>query len=108
MAESWPQLILHNHDYMPQFVATELGRIGAKHLAAKTGYKSTAGIFTHVLQPLLGTATTDKASKLINNSILPDFAIDARGASISVLLQFTDSSRLGGIETLVDIKGLGG
>jgi len=42
---------------MLQFVATELERIGAKYLAAKKGYKSTAGIFTHVLQPLLGTAT---------------------------------------------------
>jgi len=94
------------HDYMLQFVATELERIGAKYLAAKKGYKSTAGIFTHVLQPLLGTATADKAFKLING-ILPDFAIDARGARFSELLQFTDSSRLDGVETLVDIKGLG-
>ena len=53
------------HDYMLQFVAIELERIGTKHLAAKKGYKLTAGIFTHVLQPLLGTATADKAFKLI-------------------------------------------
>ena len=46
------------HDYMLQFVAAiELGRIGAKYLAAKKGYKSTAGIFTHVLQPLLAPVT---------------------------------------------------
>ena len=65
----------------------------------------TAGIFTHVPQPLLGTATADKAFKLING-ILSDFAIDARGARFSELLQSTDSSRLDGVETtLVDIKG---
>ena len=52
------------HNYMLQFVAIELERIGAKYLAAKKGYKSTAGIFTHVLQPLLGTVTADKAFKL--------------------------------------------
>jgi len=40
-------------------------------------------------------------------AILPDFVIDARGARFSELLQFTDSSRLDGVETLVDIKGLG-
>ena len=91
---------------MLQFVATELERIGAKYLAAKKGYKSTPGNFTHVLQPSLGTATADKAFKLING-ILPDFAIDARGARFSELLQFTDSSRLDGAGTLVDIKGLG-
>jgi len=92
---------------MPQFVATELERIGAKHLAAaKKGYRSAAGIFTHVPQPFLGTATADKAFKLING-ILPDLAVVARGARFSELLQFTDSSRLDGVETLVDIKGLG-
>ena len=80
--------------------------ITKKKKVSKKGYKSTAGIFTHVLQPLLGTATADKAFKLIN-SILPDFAIDARGARFSELLQFTDSSRLDGVETLVDIKGFG-
>jgi len=73
------------HDYMPQFVATELERIGAKYLAAKKDDKSTAGIFTHVLQFLLGTATADKSFKLING-ILPDFSIDARGARFSELL----------------------
>ena len=73
------------HDYMLQFIATELERIGAKYLAAKTGYKLTAGICTHVLQPLHGTATADKALKLFN-AILPDFAIDARGARFSELL----------------------
>jgi len=66
----------------------------------------TAGIFTHVLQPLLGTATADKAFEFING-ILPDFAIDARGARFSELLKFTDSSCLDGVETLVDTKGLG-
>ena len=70
------------HDDMLQFVAIELERIGAKYLAAKKGYKSTAGIFTHVLQPLLGTATADKAFELING-ILPDFVIDARGPRFS-------------------------
>ena len=81
-------------------------RIGAKYLAAKKGYKSTAGIFTHVLQPLLGTATADKAFKLING-IFPDFVIDARGPRFSELLEIMDSSRLDGVETLADIKGLG-
>ena len=77
---------------MLQFVAIELERIGAKYLAAKKGYKSTAGIFTHVPQPLLGTATADKAFRLID-CILPDFAIDARrGARFSDLLEFMDSS----------------
>ena len=47
-----------------------------------------------------------KSFKLING-VLPDFVIDARGARFSKLLQFTDSSRLDGVETLVDIKGLG-
>ena len=75
---------------MLQFVASELGRIGAKYLAAKKGNKSTAGIFTHVPQPLLGTATADKAFKLING-ILPDFVIDARGPRFSELLEFMDS-----------------
>ena len=64
---------------MLQFVATDLEQIGAKFLSAKKGYKSTAGIFTHVLQPLLGTAAVDKAFKLING-ILSNFAIDTRGA----------------------------
>ena len=94
------------HDYMPQFVATELERIGEKYLAAKKGYRSTAGIFTHVLLPLLGTATADKAFKFING-ILPDFAIDAHGARFSELLQFKGSSRLDGGGIMVDIKGLG-
>ena len=91
---------------MPQLVAIELERIGAKYLAAKRGYKSTAGIFTHVLQPLLGIATADKRFKLING-ILPDFIFDARGPRFSELLEFMDSSRLDGAETLADIKGLG-
>jgi len=91
---------------MLQFVATELELIGAKYLAAKKGYKSIAGIFTHVLQPLLGTATADKALEIIN-CILLDFAIDARGTRFSELLQFTYPSRLDGVEALVDIKGLG-
>jgi len=55
---------------------------------------------------LLRTATANKAFKLVNG-ILPDFAIDARGTRYSGLLQFTDSSRLDGVETLVDIKGVG-
>ena len=93
------------HDYMLQFVIIELERIGAKYLAAKKGYKSTAGIFTHVLQPLLGTATADKAFKLING-IPPEFVIDARGARFSEFQQLVDSSRLDGVETLDDIKGL--
>ena len=45
---------------MPQLVATELKQIGATHLAAKKDHRSTAGIFTHVLLPLLGTATAAK------------------------------------------------
>jgi len=45
-------------------------------------------------------------SELIHG-ILPDFTIGARGARFSELLQFTDSSRLDGAETLVDMKGLG-
>ena len=68
--------------------------------------KVNAGTFTHVLQPLLGTTTANKASELING-ILPGFVIDARGARLSEFLQFTDSSRLGGVVTLVDTKGLG-
>ena len=64
----------------------------------RKGYKSTAGIFTHYIQTLLGTATVDTAFKLING-ILPDFTIDARNARFSELLQFTDSSRLYGAET---------
>ena len=55
---------------------------------------------------MLRTATANKAFKLVNG-ILPDFAIDARGTRYSGLLQFTDSSRLDGVETLVDIKGVG-
>ena len=91
---------------MLQFVATELEWIGAKYLSAKKGYKSTAGIFTHLFRPFLGTATAEKAFELIN-VILSDSAIDARGARFSEPLQFKDSSRLDGVETLVDIKGLG-
>ena len=70
---------------MSQFVATKTERIGAKYFTAKKGHKSTAGIFTHVLQPLLGTATADKAFELING-ILPGFAIDSRGARFGELL----------------------
>jgi len=55
---------------------------------------------------LLGTTAADKALKLING-ILPNFAIDARCARFSEFLQFTYSSRLNGLETLADIKGLG-
>ena len=77
-----------------------------KYLAAKKGHRPTAVIFTHVLQPLLGTATASKVFKPINGA-LPDFVTDARGARFSELLQFTDSSRLYGVETFVDIKGLG-
>ena len=77
---------------------------------APTGERKThkylAGICTHFLQPLLGTATADKALKLINGT-LPDFAIDASGARSSELLQLSDSPRLDGLETLADIKGLG-
>jgi len=73
------------HGYMPQFVATELERIGAKYLSAKKGYRSTAGIFTHVPRSLLRTATADKALELISG-ILPDLVIDARGARPSELL----------------------
>ena len=62
-------------------MATDLERIGAKYLAAKMGYKSTARIFMHVTQPLLGLRQADKAFKLVNG-ILPDFAIDARGATV--------------------------
>jgi len=61
------------------------------------GLQLTAGIFTHVPQPLLRTATANKALRLING-IFPDFAIDARGARFSELLQFTGSSRLDGVE----------
>ena len=75
---------------MPQFVVTELERISAKYLDAKKGYKSTAGIFTHVPQPLLGTATVNKAFKLING-IFPDFVIDARGPRFSELQKHMDS-----------------
>ena len=74
-------------------MATELDRIGAKFLDEKKGYKSTVGIFTHVLQPLLATAPIDKAFKLLNG-ILPNFAIVARGARFIELKQFTDSPRL--------------
>jgi len=78
-----------------------------KIFSAKKGYRSTAGIFTHVLQPFR-TVTADKASKFkLINGILPDFVIDARGARFSELLQFTDWSRLDGVETLVEIMGLG-
>jgi len=94
------------HDCMLQFVATELEWISAKYLAAKKGYRLTAGIFTRVLLSLLGTTAADKAFKLINGA-LPDLTIDPRGAKFSELLQFTDSSRLGGAEASVDIKGLG-
>jgi len=55
---------------------------------------------------LFGTATADKAFKLITGH-LPGFVIDARGARSSELLEFKGSSRLDGVETLVDIKGLG-
>ena len=41
------------------------------------------------------------------NGILPDFVTDARGPRFSELLEFMDSSRLDGVETLADIKGLG-
>jgi len=71
-----------------------------KYLVAKKGYKSTAGIFTHVLQPLLGTETVDRAFKLING-ILPGFSIDARGARFSELVQYTISSRLDGAEAFL-------
>jgi len=40
--------------------------------ALKKGYKSTAGIYTHVLQPLLGTAAADIRFGLIKG-IIPDF-----------------------------------
>ena len=60
------------HDYMLQFVATELERSGAKYLvAAKKGYKSTDGIFTHVLQQpmaLLEAAAVDKAYQWLHSS----------------------------------------
>ena len=82
------------------------GSVQNTSLRSKKGYMSTAGIFTHVFQPLLGTATADKAFKLING-ILPDFVIDARGPRFSELLEFMDSSRLDGVETLADIKRLG-
>ena len=65
--------------------------------------KSTAAIFTHVPQPLLGADTADK---LINGTLL-GFDIGARGARFSELFTFLDSSRLDGVETLVDIKGFG-
>ena len=54
---------------MPQFVATELERIGAKYLAAKKGYKLDRQHFTN----LFGTAAVDKATKLFRG-ILQDFA----------------------------------
>jgi len=69
------------------------------------GYRSTAGIFMHVPEPLLGIATADQAFKPIKG-IFPDFAFDACNAIFSELLKFTSSSRLDGVETLVDIKGL--
>jgi len=65
--------------------------------------KSTAAIFTHVPQPLLGADTADK---LINGTLM-GFDIGARGARFSELFTFLDSSRLDGVETLVDIKGFG-
>ena len=84
-------------DYMHQFVATELERIDARYLATNKGYRSAAGLFTRVLQPLLGTAAV--------RSSLSKFRFKS-SFRISPFLEFTDSSRLDGSEALVDIKSL--
>ena len=76
---------------MLHFVATDLKWICLKHLAAKKGYKSTAGC---------------TVCKLTNGS-LPGFAINSCGAIFSKFLLFTDLSRLDGAEISVYIKGLG-
>ena len=82
------------------------GQDERKYLAVKKGYKSTAGIFTRLLEPLLGTVAANMAFRL-NNGILPGFAIDARGSRFSKLLKITNFSRLESAQTLVDIKGSG-
>ena len=61
---------------MLQFVVTELEQIGAKYLAAKKGYKSTADIFTHshtFSSPYLGLQKPARRSSLsvASNRILP-------------------------------------
>ena len=57
--------------------------------------------------PYSGLRQPTKCCFKLINGILPDFVIDARGPRFSELLGFMDSSRLDGVETLADIKGLG-
>ena len=79
-------------------MATELERIGGKYFAAKKGYKSTAGIFTRVLQPLLGTDIIEKAFRFIN-STLPDFPLMPVAQTPAGV--FMGSSHLGSAEPLI-------
>jgi len=101
-----------NTFYIPLFAAchterlTSRERTGAKHLAAKTGYTSIAGIFMCVIPPLLGAATTDRALGVVYGAF-SGFAVDARGARFGELSRFMDSSHLDGVESWVDIKDLG-
>jgi len=86
------------HDFMPQFLVTELERIGATYLTAKKCYKSTAGIYMHVPQPFLGTAAVEKAFRLIDG-ILPALLSTPVEQDSARILQFKDSSRPGGVES---------
>ena len=72
------------HDYMPKSVATELERIGAEYLAAKRGYKSTAGTFTRSPAPAPGCSSRQGAQAYQWHP--SGFAIGACGAKFSELL----------------------
>jgi len=43
----------------------------------------------------------------VQQPTIPDVALEVLGARFSELSKFMSSSRLDGVETLVDIKGLG-
>jgi len=89
---------------MPQFVAFELERIGAIIPRCGEGLQVDRRHF-HTRYPALARDSDSRQGAHAHRS---DFAIDARGARFSELLQFTGSSLLGDVETLVDIElGIG-
>ena len=95
------------HDLMLEFVLVQLRKIGIRANAAKKGSKTTAGIFTHLLQVFNASPSPSSENVKLVNGILPDMLLDARGPMSNEFSDVTGSTFFDRVQTLFDVKGFG-
>ena len=92
---------------MLEFALVQLRKIGPRAKAAKKGTKTTAGIFTHLLQAFNANPSPSSEHIRLVNGTLPDMLLDARGLMSNEFSDVTGSTFFDFVETLFDVKGYG-